>query len=327
MLSFPRRGLRPNSIRAAVCALAFGTLATLAGHAQGKVILFGVDGLATAGIEQASTPNIHALMKSGAWSMKMRAVRETSSAPNWASMIMGSPVELNGVTSNGWHWDGKKDAWTDGNVPYPPACESAPGSGIYPTVLGQEHEQHPNAKIGFFTDWKMYAYLFERSAATKIVERGTAHDGINEHDDIFNQALSYLESDRPDVLVIHQDQVDDAGHGKGWLSPEYLAAVEDVDAKLGRLLATLDRLGLRKKYTVILVADHGGKGKHHGGDTIEQIQIPWIISGPGVKQDYEIKTPALMTYDTAATMARVLKVKPSPCWRGVSIDDAFTKKK
>ena len=298
-----------------------------AAHAQGRVILFGVDGLSVPGLKASKTPNIDALMKSGAWTMHMRAVRETSSAPNWASMIMGAPVELTGVTSNGWRWDGHTNSQSTDPGPYPPACELTPGSGYFPTVLGLEHEQHPNAKIGFFTDWKMYAYLFERSAATKIVEEGKAHDGVNEHDDIFNQALAYFESDRPDVLVIHQDQVDDAGHAKGWGSPEYIAAVEDVDAKLGRLLDTLDKLGLRKSTTVILVADHGGKGTHHGGDVLEMIQIPWIISGPGVKKDYEIKDPVLMTYDTAATMARVLKVKPSECWRGRSIDEAFTGKK
>jgi len=81
-------------------------------HAQAKVIPFGVDGLATAGIEQAWTPNIHALMKSGAWTMHMRAVRETSRAPNWASMIMGAPVELTGGTSNGWRWDSIDEAFT-----------------------------------------------------------------------------------------------------------------------------------------------------------------------------------------------------------------------
>jgi arylsulfatase A-like enzyme len=86
-------------------------------------------------------------------------------------------------------------------------------------------------------------------------------------------------------------------------------------------------MGLRKSTTVILVADHGGKGTGHGGDTIEEIQIPWVISGPGVKTNYEIKDPALMTYDTAATMARILHVKPSPCWRGRSIDEAFVRTK
>jgi len=64
---------------------------------------------------------------------------------------------------------------------------------------------------------------------------------------------------------------------------------------------------------------------HHGGDAIEQIEIPWVISGPGIKVNYEIKDPALMTYDTAATIACILDVKPSPCWRARSIDEAFVK--
>ncbi|HZY72073.1 MAG TPA: alkaline phosphatase [Edaphobacter sp.] len=274
---------------------------------RARVILFGVDGLSTEGIQDANAPNMHALMKSGAWTMHMRSVRPTISAPNWASMIMGAPVEMTGVTSN---------AWNPSSPPYPPSCEAAPG--VFPTILGIEHQQHPEAKIGVFTDWSKFAHLFEPGAATKVVDHGTSHE------DVFRQALAYLESARPDLLMIHMDTVDDAG-SKGWGSPEYLAAVAEVDEQLGRLLATLDRLNLRKSTTVLLVADHGGKGDHHGGDSIQEIQVPWIISGPGIKVDYEIKDRSLMTYDTAATIARILDVKPSPCWRGRSIEDSFVK--
>jgi len=275
--------------------------------AQRHLILFGVDGLSVEGVADAKTPNIHALMKSGAWTFQMHSVRPTISAPNWASMIMGAPLELNSVTSN---------HWTTKNYPYPPACQST--SGMFPTVLGFEHQQHPNAKIGFFTDWDTYAHLFEPGVATRVVEHGST-------DEVFSQALAYLGSDKPEVLVIHIDIVDHAGHGSGWGSPAYLAAVEKMDAMLGQLIETLDKLNLRKSTTVMFVVDHGGKGRAHGGDSAEEIEIPWVISGPGVKRNYELKGSTLMQYDTAATMAHILNVKPSPCWRGQAIDEAFAK--
>lgn len=294
-----------------VAALAsFASASSL--HAQHRVILFGIDGLSTEGVADAKDPNIHALMRSGAWTMHMHAVRETSSAPNWASMLMGAPPELDGITSD--------NSQSDPNH-YPPACQAAPE--VFPNLLSLEREQHPNAKIGFFTDWPPYANFFRLDSSFKVVKKGTAHDGLNEHDDLFNQALAYLASDRPQVLIIHQDQVDDAGHAHGWGSPEYIHEVEDVDAKLGRLMAELDKLGLRKSTDIILVSDHGGKGMHHGGDHAEEINIPWIISGPGIRKNYEIKNPVLMTYDTAATMAKILHVKPSPCWRAEPVKEAF----
>src|ERR1035437_5041464 len=64
----------------------------LPGNAQ-RVILFGVDGLASEGILKANTPNIHALMKSGSWSLQARAVIPTISSPNWAAMML-RPAEL-----------------------------------------------------------------------------------------------------------------------------------------------------------------------------------------------------------------------------------------
>ena len=271
-----------------------------------RVILFGVDGLASEGIERANTPNIHALMKSGSWSLQARAVIPTISSPNWAAMIMGAPTELTGVTSNDW----QPDSYT-----IAPACADSPGH--FPTLFNLEHIQHPNAKIGIFTDWPAFTRLVEAGAATKVyVSQEVA-------DEAFDHALQYLRSAKPDLLFLHLDNVDDAGHEFGWESPKYLAQVEKVDGMLGRLLTTLDALNLRSTTVILFTADHGGIGTIHGGYTMNEIQIPWIISGPGIRKNNEIKG-TIMQYDTAATLAAILHVKPSDCWRGRPVAAAFT---
>jgi len=273
--------------------------------AQQRVILFGVDGLAPEGIAKAKTPNIHALMKSGAWSMHARAVTPTSSSSNWAAMVMGAPTELTGVTSNDW----QPDRFT-----IAPACQDAPG--IFPSLYSLLHIQHPAAKAAIFTDWPDYVRLVEPGVVGKI------YSVDEKEDDAFDHALAYLESDRPDLLFIHLDHVDNAGHTYGWETPEYLAAVEKADAMLGKLLRTLDRLNLRGTTTILLTADHGGIGKSHGGLTMNELEIPWILSGPGIRINHEIQTP-IMQFDTTATLARVLDVKPSPCWRSQPVTSAF----
>lgn len=74
--------------------------------------------------------------------------------------------------------------------------------------------------------------------------------------------------------------------------------------------------------TILLItADHGGKGTKHGGATMEEIEIPWIISGPGVAQLKEIKTP-VNTFDTAPTVAHILGVTPPSCWIGKPVLEA-----
>ena len=274
-------------------------------HAQGRVILFGVDGMSPSGIAQANTPNMHALIRAGASSMHARSVIPTVSSPNWAAMIMGAPTELTGVESNDWQ---------PNKHPIAPVCEAAPG--VFPTLYGLEHQQHPDAKIGVFTDWPDYIRLFEPGAASQV------YSVDEKEDDAFDHALAYLTAEKPEVLFIHLDNVDGAGHTYGWGSPQYIAAVEKVDGMLGRLQKTLDQLHLKESTTLLVTADHGGIGKSHGGMTMQEIEIPWIITGPGIRANYVIATPVLQ-FDTAATLAQVLQVKPSPCWRSRPVVSAF----
>jgi predicted AlkP superfamily pyrophosphatase or phosphodiesterase len=237
--------------------------------------------------------------------MHARAVMPTSSSSNWAAMIMGAPTELTGVTSN--HW--QPDSFT-----IAPACQDAPG--VFPTIYSLEHVQHPAARIGIFTDWTDYVRLVEPGVASKVYSVDEKEDDALEH------ALAYLESDKPEVLFLHLDLVDNAGHAHGWGSPEYLAAVEKTDAMLGRLLLTLEKMKLRDSTTILLTADHGGIGRTHGGLSMSELEIPWVISGPGIRANYKIET-TIMQYDTAATLARLLDVKPSPCWRSQAVNAAF----
>ena len=73
---------------------------------------------------------------------------------------------------------------------------------------------------------------------------------------------------------------------------------------------------------LLVTADHGGVGKKHGGDTMAELEIPWIVHGYGVAAGKEIGTP-VNTYDTAATVAYLLGLKPPACWIGRPVTEAF----
>ena len=79
--------------------------------------------------------------------------------------------------------------------------------------------------------------------------------------------------------------------------------------------------------TIVLVtSDHGGKGKGHGGSTMGEIEIPWILRGRGVAAGREL--PATVnTFDTAATVAHALGLSPPKCWIGRPVLDAFADSK
>jgi len=218
---------------------------------------------------------------------------------------MGAPTELTGVTSNDW----QPDKFT-----IRAACQSSPG--IFPTIFSLEHQQHPEEKIGIFTDWPDFIRLFEPDTGANISSTKERED------ETFAQALDFFRKTQPRFLFLHLDHVDNAGHQHGWETAPYLEAVEKTDRFLGMLLAALDEMHLHDSTAILLTSDHGGIGKQHGGLTMNEIEIPWILAGPGIRPDNEI-TELVMQYDTAATLARLLDDRPSNCWRGRAVASAF----
>ena len=69
--------------------------------------------------------------------------------------------------------------------------------------------------------------------------------------------LALPPAERPRLATLYFDLVDDAGHRFGPLAPETAAAVKEADDALARLLAGLDRLGLRTGASLVIVSDHG----------------------------------------------------------------------
>ena len=77
------------------------------------------------------------------------------------------------------------------------------------------------------------------------------------------------------------------------------------------------------EHTLIIVsADHGGKGTSHGGESLAEVEIPIILSGPNVKHGFEITDPTII-FDIAATAAYVFGYEPPKAWIGRPITSAF----
>jgi len=87
----------------------------------------------------------------------------------------------------------------------------------------------------------------------------------------------------------------------------YYACVSYTDAQIGRVLAELDRLGLRDNTVVILWGDHGWNLGEHGlwckhCNFETSLHSPLIVRGPGIQAG--MKTNALTEY---------LDIYPSLC--------------
>ena len=282
-------------------------LSTLAQPAQ-HVVVIGVDGLSPDGIRQARTPILDSLMKVGAFTLTAQAVMPSSSSSNWASMMMGAPPELHGVTSNDWEPEDVRDSTF---------CQGKPGE-IWPTIFRVLREKYPDADLASFYDWSDFGRLLEPGVATMLAD-------TKGEDRTADAAIHYWLNHQPMLEFIHLDHVDHAGHAHQWGSAEYVTAVEKADSLIGKIAHSIQSSDAAPQTVVFITSDHGGKGTRHGGDSPEEMTIPWIVAGAGIQSNHAV-ADSVVTYDTAATVAYLLGATPPDCWVGKPIVSILTPK-
>lgn len=127
---------------------------------------------------------------------------------------------------------------------------------------------------------------------------------------------------KPNLCFIHFADPDGAGHKYGWGMIEQRKAFADVDTALGVIRDAIAKAGILRDSVIIISADHGGHDKTHGSTSLEDMHIPWIIWGKGVKRDYEIPR-RVSTCDTAATALWLLNVPLPEEMDGKPVTQAF----
>jgi hypothetical protein len=286
-----------------LCCLSSGSAQQPDAWSARRIIVIGVDGLSVDGVNTANAPRLHQLISRSAWTLEARGVMPTLSSPNWASMITGAGPEQHGITSNGY---------LRRMVEIQPVCRGA--GGRFPTVFEALRRQRPESGIAIFHDWRGFSSLLEKNVPDVLQhERGAART--------VEAAVCYWKKSRPALMFIHIDNVDHAGHDQGWSSRAYYKAVEEADRYIGRIMDMLeDALALDSTY-VLVTSDHGGKGRGHGKNTLEEIQIPWIFAGPDVTPGRI--TSSVYTFDTAATISWIFGLNSNECSIGRPVLAAF----
>jgi predicted AlkP superfamily pyrophosphatase or phosphodiesterase len=221
-------------------------------------------------------------------------------------MIMGAGPEQHGITSNDWRPD---------KFEIEPAF-IGPG-GIFPSIFSVIRLEHPRAVTGVFHDWGGFGRLFERELVDKIEDSDGPTNAVR-------NAMAWFRETKPELLFIHLDHIDHAGHDHGHGTPEYYASVEVADRLIGEVVVALEEMELLERVTLLVTSDHDGINKGHGGATMAELEIPWIVRGPEVRRWHELEIP-VNTFDTAATIAYRLGLRIPPAWIGRPVRDAFEK--
>ncbi len=257
-----------------------------------RVLIISFDGLRPDAIEKAPMTNLIELMNAGVYSLTAQTVLPTTTLPSHASMLSGlCPAQ------HATYWD-----------------DYVPENGI---ALGTDLFDIAHAAglrtVMIVGKQKLWHVTAAESLDVFIV---------NENDEsIGNLAEIEIKKDFG-VMFVHFPTGDVLGHEWSWMGAVQMSAYRAEDRELAKMLAALDAAGLRSSTLIILTADHGGIiGGSHGGGAPEELTIPWILSGPGMKPGP--LASFIHTTDTAATASYALGLPRPAEWDGVPVLEAF----
>ena len=257
-------------------------------------VLVMLDGLRPDALSVTGCPNIQRVRLRGSSTLKASSVMPSVTLPCHFSIFHSVPPSRHGITTNNWQ----------------PMARPLPG------LIEQAHSA--GLKTAFFHNWEPLRNLNSPGSLSFSYFRDNVYTDL-EHGDyvIASEAARYIQSDLPDLIFVYFGTIDTVGHYDGWMSDAYLKQVVSVDNALGVLLNSLP-----EDHTILLQSDHGGHDRTHGTDSPEDMTIPWLVAGPGIRTGYDIQGPVSLL-DTAPTLAAVLGIEPHREWEGSCVMEIF----
>ena len=231
-------------IRAAmfIVAIAF------AHAAKPTVILVSFDGFRANYFDRSKSPQLHRLATTGVRARALIPSFPSKTFPNHYTIVTGLYPSHHGIVANSM-FDPDWKAWYSMSKPSGKEARWYGGEPIWQTA-----EEQGQIAGSFFwvgsdvpingrrpTYWKEYDHSFPQTARVDSV-------------------LAWLdlpEATRPTFVSLYFELVDDAGHKFGPDGTETLAAVEQMDTLVGRLMDGLQKRNLLENVNLILVSDHG----------------------------------------------------------------------
>ncbi len=245
-------------IRLAAAALACALLAACASAPRSvsapeippTVLLLSIDGMRADKLDATNTPNLFRLASEGVRSVGMRPSYPSLTFPNHYTLVTGLRPDRHGLVHNAMSSDElgnfrlnnlaavQNPAWWEGGEPLWISVRKA---GLKSASWSWPGSEAPIQGL-YANQWRPYdetVSLSERMQQVLAWLRG-APDGVI-----------------PRFVAGYMEQVDQAGHNHGPDSPQYAAALREVDAAIGQLVDNMARDGLLERTNIVIVSDHG----------------------------------------------------------------------
>lgn len=265
-------------------------------QAKPYVVLVSLDGFHQDYAARYPTPNIQRLLAAGSRAESLVPVWPTLTFPNHYSQVTGLTPAQHGLVGNefplrpGEGWFDYRDRETVSN-----------GRLYDGTPIWVLAEQQGMVSASFFwvgseadvqgvqpTYWRPYDYTVS-------------------HEVRVDQVIAWLQEPaetRPHLITLYLGIVDDRSHRFGIDSDEMIAAIDQVDRSLGRLMDGLDALPIAGQVYLLVVSDHGQMGYRN--------EPPFIVDEHVDLEGLEINDEGPVVYlwgadpERAAAMAQVI---------------------
>ncbi len=287
MISHFRAGF---SVFLMLLCTAAGALAPEVGH----VFIVSFDGARPDAMQSSKMPELSAMVAEGAACWNAQTVFPSVTLIAHTSMLTGVGPEKHRVDWNDWVPE-------KGLVTVPTVFSIAKQRGFSTAMfVGKEKFKHLNLPD------TVDSFEFPDYSETVVAQT----------------AARYITDKKPQLCFIHFADPDGTGHKYGWCSPEQKSALAEGDTALGAVRRAIETAGIAGDSVIIVTADHGGHDKTHGSHAREDMTIPWIVWGKGVKKGFTITAP-VTTFDTAATALWLMHVAVPEEWDGRPVTTAF----
>ncbi len=262
---------------------------------QRKVLIVGIDGVRPDALQAANTPAIDGLIAEGAVSWSCLAEDITVSGPGWSTILTGVHRTKHLVTGNSF--------MPNAFATYPHFFARLRGLGQTPGVC-------TDVRTASLVHWSPINNNILLGSAD-LIQTNLTDDGVRD------ACVAALASDAADLIFVHFDDVDHAGHASGFspANPAYLQVIEQTDARIGRIL---DGIRARPTYSgedwlIVVTTDHGGSGTSHGQNIPEHRNVFMIVSGLSTAAGTVIPGTTTIA-DVAPTVMRFLGVAVESAW-------------
>lgn len=219
------------------------------------VAVIGVDGIGNFNMK-ALTPNLDKIFENGATTNYGLSMDPTISAENWGSMLLGAEPIVHGLTNSIiGHREHKNE--------------------LLPSLFKRIKQVFPDAKLASYCNWNpINIGLIEHDIDVEKYTNGNDKE-------LTEKVVEYV-SQKPEFLFVHFDETDGAGHRHGYGSKEHLDKITYEDENIARIFNAYRDAGIIDETLFIVLSDHGGYERSHGGYMDTEKYIFFGAYGKGI---------------------------------------------